>query len=283
MAAGSSKYSDKKILILGGTGFIGPSLIPKLGKAAVTCFHRNRSALSFDDMPVSRIYGDRNNPDDIVRLAVHKYDYIIDLSCTEKTMVKSIEMLSDCCKRYIYISSSSVYDRKRSNPHTESEPPVENSTDEYVITKLEAECSVRSLFPEHTIIRPSKVYGPGNYYFKESEFLSLLVRDSVIVLKNDPILHFTYIDDLTDGIVSLMDHNGTYNIAGLEPAHLSCFISLIAQIHHLPCKFEYAETSDVRFSGLKDCVLDLTKARDTSGYVPRYSLIEGLSKTFTSE
>jgi len=273
---------DKKILILGGTGFIGPALIRKLGNASITCFHRNRSHHSFQGMSVEHIYGDRNDPGEVALLEENRYDYIIDLSCTKEPMLGSIEQLAGCCGRYIFISSSSIYDRSLNGPHTESEPLVNNTSDEYIVTKLRAEEMVRTLFPEHTIIRPSKVYGPNNYYFKESEFLTLIKNDPLIVLKNDPMLHFTYIDDLIDGITGLMDHNGTYNVAGMEPSKLSHFIALIAQLHGLACEFKFGPESEVRFTNLNDCILDLTKARNTSGYDPKYSLLQGLTQTFAA-
>ena len=151
----------------------------------------------------------------------------------------------------------------------------------YALAKIKGEQLLRDRFPHFTVIRPSKVYGPGNYYFSEWSILQMLRERSVIELEGDPILHFTYIDDLAEGICALLEKDGIFNVAGAEPARLSRFISLIGELHGIRPQFVTGRHSNVPFSGLSDRVLDLSAAKKAAGWVPAVPLKEGLEKTFS--
>lgn len=72
----------KKLLILGGTQFIGRNLVERLQKEddfELTLFNRQMTGAElFQD--VQKIKGDRST-DDIQQIAGKDWDFIIDLSC----------------------------------------------------------------------------------------------------------------------------------------------------------------------------------------------------------
>ena len=276
----------KKILILGGTRFFGRALIGKLLETEgvpsdIVCFHRGFHQAGFPFPGVSHIIGDRYDESAVSALFEKTWDLVIDLSGTEWGMISTaVQSAQGRCGRYVFISSSSVYSTQGSLPHREDEPLLSGTGEAYALAKIRGEQLIKELFPHYTIIRPSKVYGPGNYYFSEQSFLQMLQNRRELVLKNDPILHFTYIDDLTRGIAALLETDGIFNVAGAEPAGLSRFIELIGELHGIRVQFRFGNTSDVLFSSLDDRILDLSAAKEAVGWAPVVSLHEGLMKTF---
>ena len=278
----------RKILILGGTRFIGPALITKLygrmkDEVSLTCFHRglHMEQAPFPDPGITHRIGDRHDETKVADLFRSDWDMVIDLSGVDEQMIRiSLSHARNRCRRYVFISSSSVYTACGKTPHREDEPVRSGTGEPYAVSKILGERLLREWFPHFTVIRPSKIYGPGNYYFSERSFLRMIQERRVILLKNDPILHFTYIDDLTEGICALSEEDGIYNVAGAEPARLSRFIQMIARLHSLPVEFVSGGDSDVPFTGLSDRILDLSAAKKAVGWEPAVSLQEGLRRTF---
>ena len=283
-----------EILILGGTRVFGPALIAKLyektaGSAQITCFHRALHGGADAFGQVKHIIGNRYDRQAVTSVFRERRDLVVDLSGTDEEMIRiSMDCAQDRCRRYVFVSSSSVYtvnkdteSKSAPSAHREDEPVCSGTGDAYALAKIKGEQLLRDRFPHFTVIRPSKVYGPGNYYFSEWSILQMLRERSVIELEGDPILHFTYIDDLAEGICALLEKDGIFNVAGAEPARLSRFISLIGELHGIRPQFVTGRHSNVPFSGLSDRVLDLSAAKKAAGWAPAVPLKEGLEKTFS--
>jgi len=98
-----------KLLILGGTRFVGRHLVTAAlaREAEITLFNRGKhrsSALT----NVETIYGDRNS--DLAKLQGRRWDAVVD-TCgyLPPTVRASAEILSHAVDRYVFISSQSVY------------------------------------------------------------------------------------------------------------------------------------------------------------------------------
>lgn len=122
-------------------------------------------------------------------------------------------------KRFTYASSSMVY-----GDFTDyvTEDAICRPQGQYGILKLAGEWLVkdytRKYGIEHTILRPSAVYGPLDVEDRViSKFLLTAMRNQILKVngKNET-LDFTYVDDAADGFVaatiSPRAANGTYNI-----------------------------------------------------------------------
>lgn len=97
------------ILIIGGTRFVGRALT-EIGLARghnITLFHRGQS--NPDIFPeVERILGDRDT--DLANLGERQWDVVIDTCGYIPRHVRaSAEYLKDKVKRYVFISTISVY------------------------------------------------------------------------------------------------------------------------------------------------------------------------------
>jgi len=98
-----------KILILGGTGFIGPHLVRHAMERGhtMTLFNRGRTNTHlFPD--VEKLIGDRNS--DLSALEGRRWDAVIDNSgYTPRQLGMSVDLLKDACDQYLFTSTRSVY------------------------------------------------------------------------------------------------------------------------------------------------------------------------------
>lgn len=160
-----------RVLILGGTGFIGPHFVEVLRAHGhkLTLFNRGkRNPGLFPD--VESLTGDRNGKIDALKS--RDWDVVIDNSGYRPREVKlTADLLKDHVQHYIYISSISAYadlatpgideDYKLA---TLTDPTVEEITNEtYGGLKAACEQIVEQAYGTRwTVIRPSYIVGPGD-------------------------------------------------------------------------------------------------------------------------
>src|SRR5687768_17483861 len=104
-----AKAKALRVLILGGTGFIGPHFVDALnaGGHKITLF--NRGKRDPEAKPgVEQLLGDRNGQ--IEALGGRDWDVVIDNSgYTPKQVKATADLLKDRVQQYIFISSIAVY------------------------------------------------------------------------------------------------------------------------------------------------------------------------------
>ena len=125
-AAQPPPRAKMNLLILGGTGFIGPHLVRHAVARGhrVTIFTRGRRS---PELPaeVERLVGDRNGQ--LSALEGRKWDAVIDDSATNPEWVRmSTELLKDSVGQYLFTSSTGVY-----------YPYLTRGVDESVMPRLE--------------------------------------------------------------------------------------------------------------------------------------------------
>ncbi len=220
----------QKILILGGTSFIGRNLTEQLLKSDnydITLF--NRGYTNADLFPeVKRIRGDRYTKD-IGLLAGEIWDVVIDISCYFPGSLNNIlKVIQGNTNRYIFISTCAVYvpDKENTRFLAENDKILDCSEKEKSDTsyktygKRKAECE-RILLNEgwldKIIIRPALVYGRYDdtdrmyYWIYRSKFL-----EKILVPNHGANLaSYTYIEDLINIIIksiSVKNHSPVYNV-----------------------------------------------------------------------
>lgn len=159
------------ILILGGTGFIGPHMVREalIRGHSVSLFNRGRSNRAlFPDLPL--YVGDRDGGLDVLR--GHRWDAVIDNSgYVPRHVADSARLLKLATSHYLFISSISVY-ASFAVPNNETSPlatiadeSVEEVTGE-TYGALKALCERRAadiIDPEDlTIFRPTYICGAGD-------------------------------------------------------------------------------------------------------------------------
>lgn len=219
-----------KILVLGGTRFVGRHIVEQLHAAGhlVSVFTRGTSP---DELPadVERIRGDRNNGAAGLEMLVgHTWDACVDVSgYTPRQVRSSAELLWGKVGRYVFISTVSVYAELSRVPVTEGDPllpeaaedVVEVTNETYGSLKVTCERIVTDLYGDRsTILRPQIVAGPwdptGRYTYwvqRAMQAGTMLVpgdgHDFVQVVDARDIARFT-LRTIEGGI------RGIFNMAG---------------------------------------------------------------------
>ncbi len=172
-AAGhKSSKKSLNILILGGTGFIGPHMVREALRRghSVSLFNRGRTNNElFPDLET--IKGDRGG--DLEGLKGGKWDVAIDNSgYIPRHVENSATLLSDVVEHYLFISTISVY-ATFADPMDEDSPlgTIENETVEEVTGEtygpLKVLCEKRAATAmgddRLTILRPTYICGPGDH------------------------------------------------------------------------------------------------------------------------
>ena len=212
------------ILVIGGSKFIGKRLLKKLGEAECEITVLNRGNVPNEDyLPdnATHIMVDRNEKEKINEiLKDKKFDVVYDISCiTGEHAEIMIDALKGKVKRHVHISSGSVYQLEkptdvREIPIDEDHPfaTITEETHPYIKAKTEAELAFFKVFEEEkypvSIVRPTFVYGPNNYVYREAYLFDRISRNRTILLPEvgEGYFDMVYVDDLVDLII----HVGTY-------------------------------------------------------------------------
>ena len=213
------------VLILGGTGFIGPHMVREALRRghSVTLFNRGKSNNTlFPDLET--IKGDRDNGLD--GLKDRKWDAVIDNSgYVPRHVEDSTRLLAPNVSRYVFISTVSVY-ADLSTPNHEDSPlaaladeTVEDVTGE-TYGGLKALCEQRAAAEidadKLAVLRPSYICGPGDHTDRFSYWPIRTRKGGEMLWPGSPDDSVQIIDvrDLANFTVDCVDReiHGTYNM-----------------------------------------------------------------------
>ena len=203
----------EKILVVGGSYFIGKKIVEILSNADYEVFTLNRGTRPTKNC-ITNISCDRNDQNQMnCALKNHRFAAVIDVSGTNKLQAQILYKALDKenIKNFIFISSSAVYDVENiSTPFKESDKIAENKywTD-YGKNKIEAEEYYTKVLSKTSakfiILRPPYVYGEDNYAQRESFIFEHLYNDKPIIIPlSNPKLQFIYSKDLGNIILHLL-------------------------------------------------------------------------------
>ncbi len=160
-----------KILILGGTKFLGPELVEaaRARGHTLTLFNRGKTNPGlFPD--VEKLHGDRDDGT-LDALRGRAWDVVIDTSGFVPRKVKATAELLAASGQYVFISSISVYDKPPATGVDESgrvgtlKDPAVEKVDELTYGPLKAACerAAEAAMPgKVTVVRPGLIVGPGD-------------------------------------------------------------------------------------------------------------------------
>ena len=224
LAQTSDGVGGMRILVLGGTGFIGPHLVRFALERGhtVTLFNRGRTNTHlFPD--VEKLVGDRN--DNLSALEGRRWDAVIDNSgYTPQQVGMSVKLLKDACDQYLFTSTRSVYTDFTQAVMDEDAPLgpkdiPESEWDGYGPNKVLAERAVQEGFGARTLItRPPVIVGPGDRSDRFTYWVDRIDDGGDILVQGDPTdpLQFIDVRDLSEFYIHLLEHSitGIYNTEG---------------------------------------------------------------------
>jgi len=223
-----------RLLILGGTRFLGRAVTDAALAAGmdVTHFHRGKTAP--DDARVATIHGDRGRDEDVARLA-GAWDAVIDDSgYLPQDVARSCAALRDV-PRYIFVSSISAYAGADFSEDGALLPEPDPLPDTLVLAQygnLKAACEarVRAAFGARgTIVRPGLIVGPHDHTDRFTYWPVRVARGGRVAAPGQAGRPVQFIDvrDLGDFLVRLAqdDIGGTFNATG--PAERLSFGALL--------------------------------------------------------
>jgi len=203
------RQAKLRILILGGTGFLGPHTVrAALARGhELTLFNRGKTNPGlFAD--VESLRGDRDG--DLEALAGRNWDAVIDNSGYVPRIVgDSARLLAGAVRQYVFISSVSAY-ADFSTPGADETAPLGR-----LERAAEAEMPGRV-----TVIRPGLIVGPGDPTDRFTYWPVRVARGGEVLAPGDPATPVQLIDvrDLGAWIVHCVEARvlGVYN--ALSPA-----------------------------------------------------------------
>ena len=225
-----------KILILGGTGFIGSFQVRyALSRGhEVTVFNRGKSHPGMLPPEVEQLIGDRTGQ--LEALKGRKWDVVIDNPTTLPVWVRdAAQILRGNAERYVFISTISVYSDKSQPGMDESGPLVKyqgadalSETPETLLgsngalygpLKVVSEREVEKWFPgQALIIRPGLIVGPGDETDRFSYWPLRVARGGEVLAPGeatDPV-QFIDVRDLAEWTIRMVEQGATgiYNATG---------------------------------------------------------------------
>jgi 2'-hydroxyisoflavone reductase len=277
-----------RLLILGGTGFIGPHQVRyALARGHhVTVFNRGRQKEAWPG-PVEELLGDRNG--DLKALEGRDWDVCIDNPTSLPVWVRDAAgVLKGHIGQYVFISTISVY-AANDKPDDETAPLVTYNGDDpmaetikslsanprlYGPLKALCENEARTHYGDTvtTIIRPSLIVGPGDETDRFTYWPARLARGGEILAPGDGSDPVQFIDvrDLAEWTIRVAEQRatGVFNATGpARPITMRQMLAGIAQGIEVDRKLVWAPA-------------DVLKANNVSAWSDMPVWIPGQGKTF---
>lgn len=299
----------KCILVLGGTGFLGSSLLePLLCRGCQVRVYSRGGQPEHPVLGVEYLTGDISDRNRLrqalagAKLVAHFADATLPqtaeddpLATLSANLDAAFNILTLCAaggvERLLYCSSGgTVYGIPQTLPILENAVPAPISS--YGLTKYVIENAIRYFGFKHgldyVICRPSNIYGPGQSPFRQQGIIAVamlktLRQEAITVFGDGSVIRdYLYIDDLTDFFLRCLGGgpgNVTVNVGSGRGYAVNEVLELIRKVSGQPLAVECLA---VRSFDVPANYLDIDLANRLYGWKPRVGLEEGLRLTFAA-
>ena len=298
-----------RVLVIGGTLFIGQALVARLLERGdeVTILHRGQRNPFAGH--VKEIRCDRNDTAAMAKAVKGAYDLVFDnvydwqRGTTGAQVLASAAACGGNLRRYVFVSSCAAYgdglDRSEDSPLAPPDCP-----DAYCRNKADSE---RALFRLHddkgvpaTTLRPPFVYGPHNPFYREAFFWDRLGAGRPVLVPGDGsrLMHFVLVGDLARAALLAADTPAAagraYNIAHAQAVRQDDLVRMLgaaagvkADLRYIPRETALRLGGQVfqppyyfgQYFDMPPITLEVARARQELGFEP-VPMTEGLRQTW---
>jgi nucleoside-diphosphate-sugar epimerase len=310
----SNFYQGKSIVVLGGAGFVGQHLCRALEARGANVFviddfsrqggitidaefnKNNKSYLNIKIPKILQIQLAEICPFAVFNLAAavagveynqkHHNQMFLDNVQLQTIPVMVCERLG--VPHFLQVSSACVYGADANAPAIEGklggEPVAANAG--YSWAKRMGERAIRwSKLKHAVIVRPSNIYGPGDWYDERAHVIPKLIQGyaegtAKLFGGGKAIREFLYVEDAAEGMLHALEfgaHKEAYNLGGDDIAlsmadlhfHIRDLMKVVYEAPNVAAEFDQGDNA--RFS-------DNLKMHRL-GWKPQVRMYEGLKKT----
>ncbi len=297
----------KKIIITGGLGFIGLSLVEKLSKKyEIIIIDRAKKKLQGKKLKIVRC--DITYLKSLNRLKVKNVYCLIHLAgqssgprsydIPEKdlklNLLSTINIVNFCkakkIKKIIFASTFTVYGDTTSKKINENEKCDPKSF--YGLSKLASERYLAKLSEKYklkwNVLRFFNVYGPGQDLSRKDQgivsiFLDLIRNNTRINVKGslNRFRDLVYIDDVVNALELIIkdkkNYNQIYNVGTGKKTTIKQLIKLVSKVYNKENKIKVRVTQSTP-GDMMGCYADLNKIKKDLKFLPKVSLLKGITK-----
>lgn len=320
-----------KVLVTGGTGFLGRHLVWRLASQGHDVSFAGRDASKARDVaalcprPIRAVRLSHGEPgagealtratagcDAVVHCAALSSPWGSGEAFRRANIASTAEVLAaveaNAIPRLVHISTPSIYFQFRHRVGIREEDPLPPPVNTYAKTKRAAEDMIRAAGVSAIILRPRAIFGPWDQTLLPRLLRLMHGRRFPLFNGGTALLDLSYVDNVVDAIVlgltTSLPAGSTFNITNGQPVSAADLFALLARAFGLPYRpvqvplaigmtmARVCESAARLAPGWEPPLtrytvgavsfsqtLDLQRARDLLGYVPRVDLDEGIRRT----
>ena len=298
-----------RVLVTGGSGFIGGHLVPKLIELGHDVYSLDRYVTGRYVLGASTgaVFGDLRDsftirklvkeiqPDTVIHLAAISpvaYSYDHPQEVFEVNMLGTINLSESCLrhvpnfKHFLFAGTSEEYGNQTEFPIKEDAELRPNSP--YSVSKVASDKYLQYMreaydFPV-TVLRPFNTYGRrDNVHFVVERTITQMLQDKTVRLGDPtPVRDMVYIDDHVDAYLTCLDNEkargDVFNFCTGYGVSIKELVELIAKLVGFDGEIIWG-TIPARPLDIKKLIGSYEKAKRILGWEPKHTLEEGLKKT----
>lgn len=279
-----------RVLVLGGTLFVGRGIVDRLLADGHSVTVLNRGTHPLWDGRIRQLVADRDDRAQVRAVLTDRYDAVVDVSGLRPIQVENVlPELRDT--RYVYIGSAAVYTRSVAAPPFDEDDRADGDPmwGSYGPDKATCEKLLREAGKTVTVLRPPYIYGPHNTEPREQfVWARILARQPIFVPgAGAKKLQFIHIADLSTIVAAACTGElppDTYNVG--EPRFYSYneWIDILGDIAGVEPRVVHIDDASIEarsyFPFRDEDVTLRTDRLGATGVVSPCTLRAGLTGTF---